>query len=53
VINVGIFLNALNKVGFDGPVRAEPFNDALRKLPREEAVAATSRAMKKAFALIV
>lgn len=52
VINLGGFLNALNKIGFDGPVRAEPFNEALRKLPREEAVAATSRAMKKAFALI-
>jgi sugar phosphate isomerase/epimerase len=52
VINVAAFLNALNKIGFDGPVRAEPFNEALRKLPREEAVDATSRAMKKAFALI-
>jgi sugar phosphate isomerase/epimerase len=51
-INLAAFLNALNRIGFDGPVRAEPFNEALRKLPREEAVAATSRAMKKAFALI-
>jgi sugar phosphate isomerase/epimerase len=52
VINLAGFLNALNKIGFDGPVRAEPFSDALKKMPREEAVAATSRAMKKAFALI-
>ena len=52
VINLAAFLNALNKIGFDGPVRAEPFNDVLKKMPREEAVAATSRAMKKAFALI-
>jgi sugar phosphate isomerase/epimerase len=52
VINLAGFLNALNKIGFDGPVRAEPFNEALRKMPREEALAATSRAMKKAFALI-
>ena len=52
VINLAAFLNALNRIGFDGPVRAEPFNEALRKMPREEAVAATSRAMKKAFALI-
>lgn len=53
VINLAGFLNALNKIGFDGPVRAEPFSDALKKLPPEEALAATSRAMKKAFALIV
>jgi sugar phosphate isomerase/epimerase len=52
VIDLGAFLNALNKIGFDGPVRAEPFNEAVKKMPREEAVAATSRAMKKAFALI-
>jgi len=52
VINLAAFLNALNRIGFDGPVRAEPFNEALRKMPREEAVAATSRAMKKAFTLI-
>jgi hypothetical protein len=33
-------------------VRAEPFNAELRKLPAEDAVAATSAAMKKAFATI-
>ena len=42
----------LNRLGYDGPVRAEPFNADLRKMPDEEAVAATARAMKKAFALI-
>lgn len=52
VIDVGAFLNALNKVGYDGPVRAEPFNAALAKLPPDEACAATAAAMKKAFALI-
>ncbi len=52
VIDLATFLNCLNKIGFDGPVRAEPFNEALRKLPKEDAVAATSQAMKKAFALI-
>ena len=52
VIDAGMFLNALNKIGYDGPVRAEPFNAALRKLPKEEACAATVQAMKKAFALI-
>jgi sugar phosphate isomerase/epimerase len=51
VIPVKVFLDALRKVGYDGPVHAEPFNAALRALPREEAVAATAAAMKKAFAL--
>jgi sugar phosphate isomerase/epimerase len=52
VIPVGAFLNALHKLGYDGPVRPEPFNAALRALPKEEAVARTTEAMKKAFALI-
>lgn len=52
VIDVGAFLRALAEIGYDGPVRAEPFNDVLRKMPREEGVAATARAMKNAFALL-
>jgi sugar phosphate isomerase/epimerase len=51
VIPIKSFLDALRKIGYDGPVHAEPFNAALRALPREEACAATSAAMKKAFAL--
>ena len=52
VIDVQTFLRALVKIGYDGPVRAEPFNKALREMPKEQAVAATAAAMKKAFALI-
>jgi sugar phosphate isomerase/epimerase len=52
VIDVGAFLNALNQIGYDGPVRAEPFNQALNNLDNDEACAATAAAMKKAFALI-
>ena len=52
VIDAGGFLKALVAIGYDGPVRAEPFNEAVRRMPREEAVAATARAMKKAFALL-
>jgi sugar phosphate isomerase/epimerase len=52
VIDLRAFLTALKAIGYDGPVRAEPFNATLRTLPAEEAVAATARAMKKAFALI-
>jgi sugar phosphate isomerase/epimerase len=51
VIPTKAFLDALRKIGYDGPVHAEPFNAALRALPREEACAATAAAMKKAFAL--
>jgi sugar phosphate isomerase/epimerase len=52
VIDLATFLNALNEIRYDGPVRAEPFNAALRKMPADQAVAATATAMKKAFALI-
>ncbi|MEX2558584.1 MAG: sugar phosphate isomerase/epimerase family protein [Pirellulales bacterium] len=52
VIDVATFLRALVKIGYDGPVRAEPFNAALRALSGEEAVAATATAMRRAFATL-
>jgi sugar phosphate isomerase/epimerase len=52
VIDLRGFLKTLAAIGYDGPVRAEPFNATLRTLPPEEAVAATARAMKRAFALL-
>lgn len=52
VIDVGAFLKALNEIGYDGPVRAEPFNQAVNGMPKEEACAVTAVALKKAFALI-
>jgi sugar phosphate isomerase/epimerase len=52
VIDAVAFLNALNQIGYDGPVRAEPFNKALNDLDNDEACQATIAAMKKAFALI-
>jgi sugar phosphate isomerase/epimerase len=51
-IPVAAFLGALVHIGYDGPVRAEPFNKALAARPRQQAVAATAAAMKKAFALL-
>jgi sugar phosphate isomerase/epimerase len=51
VIDVATFLRALQHVGYDGPVRCEPFNKALNDLDNEAACAATAAAMKKAFAL--
>jgi sugar phosphate isomerase/epimerase len=50
VIPVKVFLGALRKIGYDGPIQAEPFNAALRAMPKDQAVAATAVAMKKAFA---
>lgn len=52
VIDLKTFLNALVKMDYDGPVRAEPFNAKLRQMPADEAVASTAHAMKKAFALV-
>ena len=52
VIDVRTFLAALKTIGFDGPVRAEPFNEAVRKMPPEDALAATIASLKKAFALL-
>ena len=36
----------------DGPIQAEPFNAALRAMPLDQACAAASVAMKKAFSLM-
>ena len=51
VIPVKVFLDSLRKIGYDGPLHAEPFNAALRAMPKDEACAATAAAMKKALAL--
>ncbi|MEM8485229.1 MAG: sugar phosphate isomerase/epimerase family protein [Bacteroidota bacterium] len=52
VIDLKAFLEVLIGIGYDGPVRAEPFNKTLNDLPNEPAVAATSAAMHEAFNLI-
>ena len=49
VIDVAAFLKALDQLGYDGPVRAEPFNRVLNELDNEAACAATIEAMRKAF----
>ncbi|GAB5523063.1 MAG: sugar phosphate isomerase/epimerase [Roseivirga sp.] len=49
VIDLQGFLRALKKIGYDGPVRAEPFNKALNELDDEAAMAATFKAMKRSF----
>ncbi|MDA8744274.1 sugar phosphate isomerase/epimerase [Rubripirellula amarantea] len=52
VINVKSFLEGLIAIGYDGPVRAEPFNAALNSMDNDAATKATAEAMKSAFALI-
>jgi sugar phosphate isomerase/epimerase len=52
VIDARSFLGALKEIGYDGPVRAEPFNEAVRKMTPDEAIAAAKRAIEKAFALL-
>lgn len=52
VIDLKVFLSALVKIGYDGPVRAEPFKAELRRLPPEEAVDRTAKAMKRAMQLV-
>ena len=52
VIDVEAFLDALVAIGYDGPVRAEPFSASLNAMDDLPAIAATAEAMKAAFAEI-
>ncbi len=52
VIPVRGFLEALVGFGYDGPVRAEPFNGPLNQLDNEPAAAAVATALRKAMALV-
>ena len=52
MIDAKAFLGAFMKIGYDGPIRAEPFNRPLREMDDEQASETTAIAMKKAFALV-
>jgi len=52
LIDVKSFLEALNELAYDGPIRAEPFSAALGAMPEDQACGVTIRAMKKAIELI-
>ena len=52
VIDVQSFLQALVDVGYDGPIRAEPFNKPLNDLENDEACATVSKAIHQAFGLV-
>lgn len=47
VIDLKGFFAALRKIGYDGPVTVEPFNDALKAMPLPGAVKAASAALDK------
>lgn len=51
VIDLKGFLKALAQINYDGPVRAEPFNQPLNNMGNDDACSATIAAMKKAFAM--
>jgi sugar phosphate isomerase/epimerase len=51
VIPVKTFLDGLLKIGYEGPVQAEPFNAALSAMPIDQACSVTAAAIKKAFSL--
>jgi sugar phosphate isomerase/epimerase len=52
VIDVAAFLGGLQEIGYTGPVRVEPFNEAVRRMPPEQAIAAAKAALDKAFASV-
>ena len=52
VIDIRDFLEALVAIGYDGPIRAEPFNRELRDMDDDEASRITGQALSRAFALV-
>lgn len=52
VIPIADFLSALVEIGYDGPVRPEPFNKKLNDMDDEPASETAAAAMKKAFAMV-
>ena len=51
-INLKAFLTALAAIGYDGPIRAEPFNQPLRDMDDQQALRVTYEAMAKSFNLV-
>ena len=52
VIDIAQFLRALQRIGYDGPIRCEPFNKPLNALDNEAACAAVSSALHRAIELL-
>ena len=47
VVDIGGFLQALQAIGYDGPVTPEPFSERLRVLPPAEAAQEAGQAMRR------
>ncbi|PCJ98479.1 MAG: xylose isomerase [Flavobacteriaceae bacterium] len=52
VIDLKEFLQALIDIGYDGPVRTEPFNQVLNDMDNDEALKVNMEAIKKTLALV-
>jgi sugar phosphate isomerase/epimerase len=52
VIDIKVFLNALVKIGYDGPLRAEPFKQDVNAMDDESACQASIESLRKAMTLI-
>lgn len=52
VINLKDFLQGLIDIDYDGPVRSEPFNEALNNMENDDALKTNMEAIKKALALV-
>ncbi len=52
VIDMKGFINALVKVGYDGPVECEPFDQELRKMDADAALQKTSESLSRVWDLI-
>jgi len=52
VIDMKGFVNALVKIGYDGPVEVEPFDQELRKLEPDAAVQKTAESLDRVWGLI-
>ncbi len=50
IIDTKTFLQSLKHIGFVGPVRAEPFNEAVRRMSPDDSAAAAAEALRKTFA---
>jgi sugar phosphate isomerase/epimerase len=49
IIDGKTFLQSLKRIGFAGPVRAEPFNDGVRHMSPDDAAESAAEALRKAF----
>jgi len=52
VIDMKGFINALVKIGYDGPVECEPFDQELRKMDADAALQKTSESLSRVWDLI-